>query len=115
MLRELVVVCGAALAHAQGQGQADRVPSIENPQEHVKWQNLYASNQTAWHLQPPNPVLQKYLRELVGEIPSMEAPEVKHVSILLPLCGQSQDLDYLANRGFTVYGVEAIGQATHTP
>lgn len=111
MLRELVVVCGAALAHAQGQGQADRVPSIENPQEHVKWQNLYASNQTAWHLQSPNPVLQKYLRELVGEIPSMEAPEVKHVSILLPLCGQSQDLDYLANRGFTVYGVEAIGQA----
>lgn len=53
----------------------------------------------------------KYLGELVGWIPSMEAPEPKGISVLLPLCGQSMDLEYLAVRGFTVYGVEAIGEA----
>lgn len=60
------------------------------------WINKWENQEIGFHLEKPHPLLEKYY-ELIFQ---------DHKSILLPLCGKSKDLTYLAKRKFDVVGCE---------
>lgn len=66
------------------------------------WHKKWASNQIGFHLSAVNPYLQRHWPEL-----SMPAT----ARVLVPLCGKSLDLAWLAGRGHQVLGVELSEKA----
>jgi thiopurine S-methyltransferase len=66
------------------------------------WQRRWAANQIGFHLPDVNPCLQRHW-------PSLELKSSDHV--LVPLCGKSLDLAWLAGQGFNVMGVELSQKA----
>jgi thiopurine S-methyltransferase len=63
------------------------------------WHNKWAANQIGFHLPEVNPYLQRH----------WAAPATARV--LVPLCGKSLDLSWLAGRGHQVFGVELSEKA----
>ena len=64
------------------------------------WQERWARNQIGFHLPEVNPYLQRHWPSLaVG------------AKVLVPLCGKSLDLMWLASQGLRVVGVELLEQA----
>ncbi|MEN5037806.1 thiopurine S-methyltransferase [Pseudomonas sp. TWI929] len=61
------------------------------------WQQRWADNQIGFHQAQVNPYLQKYWPKL-GVAPGSR--------VLVPLCGKSLDLAWLAGQGYGVLGVE---------
>lgn len=66
------------------------------------WQKRWADNQIGFHQAQVNPYLQKYWPRL------QLAPASR---VLVPLCGKSLDLAWLAGQGYRVLGVELSRQA----
>ncbi|NLS12946.1 thiopurine S-methyltransferase [Vibrio sp. SM6] len=66
-------------------------------QEQEFWHQKWASNQIGFHLLDVNPLLSQYW--------GATQPE-RHHSVLVPLCGKSEDLVWLAARHDNVIGVE---------
>ncbi|MFJ3108997.1 thiopurine S-methyltransferase [Pseudomonas putida] len=66
------------------------------------WQKRWADNQIGFHQAQVNPYLQKYWPQL------QLAPASR---VLVPLCGKSLDLAWLAGQGYRVLGVELSRQA----
>ncbi|WP_336347389.1 thiopurine S-methyltransferase [Pseudomonas monsensis] len=66
------------------------------------WHKKWASNQIGFHLSEVNPYLQQHWPEL--SIPAT-------ARVLVPLCGKSLDLAWLAGRGHQVLGVELSEKA----
>lgn len=66
-------------------------------QDQEIWHNKWANNQIGFHLSDVNPLLSQYWQTLNPK------PEDK---VLVPLCGKSEDLIYLAERHQSVTGVE---------
>jgi thiopurine S-methyltransferase len=66
------------------------------------WQDRWARNQIGFHLPEVNPYLQRHW-PLLGLAEGSK--------VLVPLCGKSLDLMWLANRGLRVLGVELSEQA----
>lgn len=66
------------------------------------WQERWARNQIGFHLPEVNPYLQRYWSQL-----SLAAG----AKVLVPLCGKSLDLIWLASQGLRVMGVELSEQA----
>lgn len=64
------------------------------------WQERWALNQIGFHLPQVNPYLLRHWPQL--------APDAK---VLVPLCGKSLDLMWLASHGYRVLGVELSEQA----
>lgn len=63
--------------------------------KHQFWHNLWQNNQLGFHQTSTNPLLQKYW-------PQMPADG----AILVPLCGKSQDMIWLAQHKRPVIGIE---------
>ena len=61
------------------------------------WQERWARNQIGFHLSEVNPYLQRHWRQLAVAEGS---------KVLVPLCGKSLDLVWLASHGLRVMGVE---------
>jgi thiopurine S-methyltransferase len=61
------------------------------------WQQRWARNEIGFHLGEVNPYLQRYW-------PTLEVPA--GAQVLVPLCGKSLDLLWLAGQGYRVLGVE---------
>jgi len=61
------------------------------------WTSKWEKNDTAFHLNVVNPLLEKYWPKLNIE---------KNANVLVPLCGKSLDLKWLSNCGHRVIGVE---------
>lgn len=61
------------------------------------WHQRWESGQTAFHLPHPNPLLTRWW-------PTLHA--ATGTPVLVPLCGKSQDLAWLAEQGHPVTGVE---------
>ena len=59
---------------------------------------------TGWHLSQPNPALVRHLDAFLGK-------EKSQHNILIPLCGKSVDISYLASLGHNVTGVEGVREA----
>ncbi|MBK5378439.1 thiopurine S-methyltransferase [Pseudomonas sp. TH43] len=66
------------------------------------WQKKWASNQIGFHLPQVNPYLQRYWPDLA--IPTQ-------AGVLVPLCGKSLDLLWLAGLGHRVLGIELAEKA----
>ncbi|MDP6963217.1 MAG: thiopurine S-methyltransferase, partial [Planctomycetota bacterium] len=62
------------------------------------WKQRWADGRTGWHRDDVNPHLIEYWSRL-GVASSSK--------VLVPLCGQSLDLHWLADQGHEVVGVEA--------
>jgi len=74
------------------------------------WQTEWQKGNTSFHLAHPNPKLLSNLDILLGrEGKAVDAGDVK--TVLVPLCGKSQDLLHLHSLGHNVIGVEWIEQA----
>lgn len=61
------------------------------------WHNKWASNQIGFHLEDVNPLLIQFWSELKAEISD---------KVLLPLCGKTEDLVWLATKHNKVIGIE---------
>jgi len=61
------------------------------------WQQRWRQGEIGFHLEQPNP-------RLVAHWPALALPAAARV--LVPLCGKSRDLAWLAERGHEVIGVE---------
>ena len=66
------------------------------------WQERWARNQLGFHLPEVNPYLERHW-------PSLALAE--GAKVLVPLCGKSLDLMWLATQGHRVLGVELSEQA----
>ncbi|WP_369300527.1 thiopurine S-methyltransferase [Pseudomonas sp. N2-5-1-1] len=66
------------------------------------WQERWARNQIGFHLPEVNPYLQRHWPKLAL---------VEGAKVLVPLCGKSLDLMWLASLGYRVLGVELSEQA----
>ena len=66
------------------------------------WHKKWASNQIGFHLPDVNPYLQRFWPGL-----NLAA----HARVLVPLCGKSLDLLWLAGRGHRVLGIELSEKA----
>ena len=66
------------------------------------WQERWARNQIGFHLPEVNPYLQRHWPQLAL---------AEGAKVLVPLCGKSLDLMWLASLGFRVLGVELSEQA----
>ena len=64
------------------------------------WQERWARNQIGFHLPEVNPYLQRHW-----------PPLAEGAKVLVPLCGKSLDLMWLASQGLRVMGVELSEQA----
>ena len=64
------------------------------------WQERWARNQIGFHLPEVNPYLQRHW-----------PPLAEGAKVLVPLCGKSLDLRWLASQGLRVMGVELSEQA----
>ena len=66
------------------------------------WHNRWKTQQIGWHRAAYNDLLTKHWD-------SIEAPEGGE--ILVPLCGKSLDMLWLADQGYTVAGLEMVEEA----
>lgn len=66
------------------------------------WRERWARNQIGFHLPEVNPCLQRHWPQLAL---------AEGAKVLVPLCGKSLDLMWLASRGHRVLGVELSEQA----
>ncbi|NBF03738.1 thiopurine S-methyltransferase [Pseudomonas sp. Fl5BN2] len=66
------------------------------------WQRRWESDQIGFHLAEVNPYLQQYW-------PALGLPA--QTRVLVPLCGKSLDLIWLADQGYQVLGVELTEKA----
>jgi thiopurine S-methyltransferase len=66
------------------------------------WQERWASNQIGFHQPKVNPYLQRHWSQLAL---------AQGAQVLVPLCGKSLDLMWLASQGLRVMGVELSEQA----
>ena len=66
------------------------------------WHNRWLTDQTGWHKSSFNELLVKHW-------PQINAPA--HCNVLVPLCGKSLDMLWLAEQGHTVSGMEMVQQA----
>ncbi|XP_022089744.1 thiopurine S-methyltransferase-like [Acanthaster planci] len=62
------------------------------------WRQRWVNNQITFHMPKVNPTLSKYMA-------NMTAGQEK-CRILVPLCGKSEDMKWLADQGHSVVGVE---------
>ncbi|SDB06574.1 thiopurine S-methyltransferase [Pseudomonas sp. NFACC23-1] len=67
------------------------------------WHKRWSSNQIGFHLLEVNPYLQRFWPQL---------GLVQGSRVLVPLCGKSLDLLWLAHQGYSVLGVELSEKAT---
>ena len=66
------------------------------------WESKWHKGQIGFHMENGYEPLKKYWQKL---------DIVKNPNVLVPLCGKSLDIVWLAGQGAQVYGVEVIGQA----
>ena len=71
--------------------------------EQAFWEDRWDNGRIGFHEARPNPYLSRYVERL--------QPRAGDGCILVPLCGKTNDLMFLARHGFSVVGVEFVEQA----
>ena len=69
------------------------------------WHDRWKNHRTRWHRAEYNDLMLKHW-------PSLNAPDGSEV--LVPLCGKSLDMLWLAEQGYSIVGLEMVEQAIHT-
>jgi thiopurine S-methyltransferase len=70
---------------------------------YYRWRSRWQAGQTNWHRTEPYPVLVKHYDRWLGSAPT--------ASVLVPLCGKTVDMPWLARKGHEVVGVEGVESA----
>ena len=73
---------------------------IAEPMDSKFWHGRWAAARIGFHEGQPNSYLARHAERLAN-----------HPRVLVPLCGKSEDLAYLASRGHEVIGVELVEDA----
>ena len=68
------------------------------------WENRWKNNQTGWHREVYNEMLVKHW-------PSLKIDT--ECGVLVPLCGKSLDMRWLAEQGHSIVGLELVEDAVH--
>ncbi len=66
------------------------------------WKTAWSEGRIAFHEGAPNTFLEKFADRI---------PQLPETRVLVPLCGKSDDLAFLAGRGHTVIGIELVEDA----
>ena len=61
------------------------------------WHKLWESNDTGWHLNDTNPLLEAFFSELQLK---------ENARVFIPLCGKTLDIAWLLSHGYKVVGAE---------
>ena len=61
------------------------------------WHKLWKSNDTGWHLDDTNPLLEAFFSELQLK---------ENARVFIPLCGKTLDIAWLLSHGYKVVGAE---------
>ena len=69
------------------------------------WHDRWKNQLTGWHRAEYNDLMVKHW-------PSLNAPDGSEV--LVPLCGKSLDMLWLAEQGYSVVGMDMVEQAVQT-
>jgi len=69
----------------------------------ARWHEGWAIGRTHFHLNEANPKLTRFSKELF--------PGDEKSSVLVPLCGKTHDMAYLASMGHNVVGVDCVPKA----
>ena len=69
------------------------------------WHDRWKNQLTGWHRAEYNDLMVKHW-------PSLNAPD--HSEVLVPLCGKSLDMLWLAEQGYSIVGLEMVEQAVQT-
>lgn len=71
------------------------------------WEDRWKEGRTAFHMETVHPKLIAHVDDLLGRDPKeQETSERKHPRVLVPLCGKTKDMTWLAVQGCDVFGVE---------
>lgn len=73
------------------------------------WKDKWEKHELGWHLPTVNPALERFFHELMPE--SMQPSAPMGPRILMPLCGKTADMAWLARRGISVLGIEGVRSA----
>ncbi|OLP91327.1 Thiopurine S-methyltransferase [Symbiodinium microadriaticum] len=95
---------GAALA-----GLAVRCEAEDKAERLKSWEDRWSVNRISWHLEDANPHLRKYLTKIID--PDASVANGMGPRILVPLCGKTVDMVYLARLGYRVVGVDGVRKA----
>ncbi|GFS04796.1 thiopurine S-methyltransferase [Elysia marginata] len=80
-------------------------PTSDDPFKY--WAYRYDQGHTAWNMPHANPVLEKYFDKL--------SPDRKPKKVLVTMCGMSMDMNWLADKGMEVIGVDIALPALTAP
>jgi thiopurine S-methyltransferase len=103
------------LASGAGASAALRPPPADDPKRLAYWRQLWQNKGDVFTLPEVNENLARFKSELLPP-PAREAATAAASArplpprVLVPLCGRSVDLNYLAEEGCFVVGVEAVGE-----
>ncbi|CAA6799624.1 MAG: Thiopurine S-methyltransferase (EC [uncultured Sulfurovum sp.] len=61
------------------------------------WHKLWETNNTGWHLDDTNPLLEEFF-------PQLEL--TRNARVFIPLCGKTLDISWLLHHGYSVVGAE---------
>jgi hypothetical protein len=102
-------IAGAALAVTALSAQP---ACLDGEDRLARWVDGWSKNRTGFHLREPNALLVRHA-DSSGWLPQKgeTAAASAAASILVPLCGKSVDMPWLAGRGHVVVGVEGVAQA----
>lgn len=83
--------------------------------EEANWKHRWDKGFTQWHMEKPHPSLVSALPTLLTKPSSTDSstPASSRPVVLVPLCGKTIDLLYLAEQGYRVVGVEFVAQPCH--
>lgn len=70
--------------------------------DHEFWRRRWDEGRIGWHRDAVNPAIARHAERLTGG---------RRSTVLVPLCGKSLDVAWLAGRGHRVVGVELVEQA----
>ena len=88
------------LTHEEFEKQALSDPEVRKEYDELKsdyWLDVWVQDKLPFHQASVNPLLEKYW-------PSLQV--IRGANILVPLCGKTSDLIFLANAGYHVIGAE---------
>jgi len=116
-LTATVVAGGAAYAYKDSRGSTFEDKTRATDPSHVDgdahgqalrgWEDRWKEGRTAFHMEAVHPKLVAHLDDLLGrDAKEKDASERKHPRVLVPLCGKTIDMTWLAVQGCDVFGVE---------
>lgn len=94
------VSSGAAAVGAVGPGPVPPVATSEY------WKARYQAGQTGWQRRSVHEVLERHHRKLTDGLPNAASPR-----IMVPLSGSTNDIAFLAEKGFPTVGLEFVDTA----